>query len=81
MNPFWNRNPTRYPITITIASRRRFFARSKVVRPTRTADRAIGSERNRSMMPFFMSSARPIAVVVEPKIAFWMKMPGIRNCT
>src|SRR5213078_3424495 len=35
----------------------------------------------RSMRPFFMSSARPIAVVVEPKIAFCTKMPGIRNIT
>ena len=49
--------------------------------PTSTAERAIGSERNRSMMPFFRSSASPTAVVVAPKIAFWTKMPGIRNST
>ncbi len=28
-----------------------------------------------------MSSARPIAVVVDPKIAFCTKIPGIRNIT
>ena len=51
------------------------------MRPASTADRAMGRDRNRSMMPVFMSSARPIAVLVEPNSAFWMKMPGIRNCT
>jgi ABC-2 type transport system permease protein len=29
------------------------------------------------MTPRFMSSAKPIAVVVAPKMAFWTKMPGI----
>ena len=51
------------------------------MRPASTADRAIGSDRNRSMMPVFRSSASPTAVVVAPKIAFCTKMPGIRNCT
>ena len=41
----------------------------------------MGSERKRSMMPVFRSSARPIAVFVDSNNAFWMKMPGIRNCT
>ena len=40
--------------------------RSDVVRPARTADRAMGRDRNRSTMPSFMSSARPMAVLVEP---------------
>ena len=60
---------------------RKFLTRSAVVRPISTAERDIGSDRKRSMMPFFMSSARPIAVVVEPKMAFWTKIPGIRNMT
>ena len=30
-----------------------------------TAERAIGSERKRSMMPLLMSSAMPIAVVAD----------------
>ena len=80
-SPFWNRNPTRYPIAITIMSNRKFLIRSDVVRPASTAERDIGSDRKRSMMPVFMSSASPIAVWVDPKSAFWMKIPGIRNCT
>ncbi len=58
-----------------------FFMRSDVVRPARTADRAMGRDRNRSTMPSFMSSARPMAVLVEPNSAFCTKIPGIRNCT
>ena len=81
IRPFSNRKPTMYPITRTMATRIRFLTRSNVVRPISTADLAIGRERNRSIRPFFMSSASPIAVVVEPKIAFCTKMPGIRNCT
>ena len=68
-------------MAITMASRIEFFARSKVVRPAKTAERAMGRERNRSTIPFFMSSASPMAVVVEPKMAFCTKMPGIRNIT
>ena len=30
------------------------------------------------MIPFVMSSAIPIAVVIEAKASVWMKMPGIR---
>ena len=51
------------------------------MRPATTADRAIGSERKRSMMPVLKSSARPIAVFVDPNKAFWTKIPGIRNWT
>ena len=52
---------------------------SLAVRPTRTADRDIGRDRNRSMMPFCMSSASPAPVKVAPKITVWAKMPAIRN--
>ena len=48
------------------------------VRPTSTAERDIGSDRNRSMMPLVMSSASPTPVNVEPKITVWAKMPAIR---
>ena len=51
--------------------------RSAVVRPTSTAERAIGSERNRSMRPVCMSSASPMAVDTAPNITVWTKMPGI----
>jgi hypothetical protein len=52
---------------------------SLAVRPARTADRAMGSDRNRSMIPLVMSSARPAPVNVEPKITVWAKTPAIRN--
>ena len=42
--------------------------RSARVRPVRTADLAIGSERKRSTRPFCRSVARPIPVFVEPKM-------------
>ena len=80
-NPFSNEKPTRYPIPITTRRRMKFLTRSEVARPASIADRAIGSERNRSTSPDFRSSAIPIAVVVAPKIAFWMMIPGIRNMT
>ena len=38
------------------------------MRPARTARRAMGSARNRSMRPFWRSSASPMAVPTEPKI-------------
>ena len=51
---------------------------SEKVRPVRTADRAIGSDRKRSMIPLFMSSVMPMAVVADAKTMVWAKMPGIR---
>ena len=55
------------------------MAMSLTVRPTSTADRDIGSDRNRSMMPFWMSSAIPAPVVVAPKITVCAKIPAMRN--
>ena len=50
---------------------------SPVVRPTSTAERAIGSDRKRSMMPFWMSVARPTPVSAELNITVWTKIPAI----
>ena len=52
---------------------------SALVRPTSTADLAIGSDRNRSISPFCRSSARLAPVMVLPKTTVWVKMPAIRN--
>ena len=52
--------------------------KSDIVRPARTAERAIGKDRNRSISPDFRSVARPIPVCVDPKIAVCTKMPGNR---
>ena len=54
---------------------------SAAVRPASTADRAIGSERKRSITPPCRSVAIPIAVVTDPNATVWMKMPGIRKFT
>ena len=51
---------------------------SAEVRPMSTAERAIGNERKRSMMPLLMSSHIPTAVVAAAKAMVWAKMPGIR---
>ena len=52
---------------------------SAKVRPLSTAERAIGSDRNRSIRPLVMSSATAIAVVIEANASVWTKIPGIRN--
>ncbi len=51
---------------------------SATVRPDRTAERAIGSERKRSMMPLLMSSHMPTAVVAAANEMVWQKTPGSR---
>ena len=73
------RQPTSRPVTDMIATVMTLFSTSLVVRPTSTAERDMGSDRNRSMMPFWMSSAMPAPVIVAPKMTVCAKMPGIRN--
>ena len=51
---------------------------SAMHRPASTAVRDIGRARNRSMSPFWRSSARPIAVDTAPKHTVWTKIPGMR---
>ena len=43
-----------------------------------TAERAIGSDRKRSMIPLLTSSVMPIAVVAAANAMVWAKMPGMR---
>jgi hypothetical protein len=45
-----------------------------------TAERDIGSDRNRSMIPLFTSSVMPIAVVAAANTIVWAKIPGMKNC-
>jgi hypothetical protein len=73
------RQPTIRPVIIMMTMTSALLTRSEVVRPIRTAERAIGSERNRSMMPLVMSSARPLPVMVAPNSTVCAKMPAIRN--
>ena len=49
------------------------------VRPKSTAERAIGSDRNRSIRPLCRSSAKPTLVLTEPKRTVCTKMPAIKK--
>jgi len=60
------RKPTRYPMASIRIMMNTLRTRSASVRPASTADRAIGSERNRSMRPLCRSSASPGYVVDVP---------------
>ena len=62
-----------------IASDAALYSTSLIVRPTSSALRDIGSDRNRFMIPFWISSARPAPVKIEPNTTVWAKMPAIRN--
>ena len=73
------RQPTSRPVSDITISTSTLLATSETVRPVSTADGAIGSDRNRSMMPFLMSSARPAPVIVAPKMTVWAKIPAMRN--
>ena len=69
------------PTAIMIAIEIVLVAMSARVRPARTAARDIGSERKRSISPFFRSSDRPSAVTKPPKAIVWTMIPGIRKST
>ena len=74
-----NRKPMIRPVTTSTTTARVFVATSASVRPASTDARAVGSDRNRSISPFVMSSARPSAVANPPKQMFWAMIPGIRK--
>src|SRR4051794_9637969 len=59
-------HPTMKPTMHMRMTTKKLRTRSARVRPTSTAERAIGSERKRSMRPLLRSSARPTPVVSEP---------------
>jgi len=50
-------------------------------RPVRTAERAIGRLRRRSMIPLFRSSAIPIAEVMAPTSTAMRKIAGTTKST
>lgn len=77
----WMRKPTRNPMATTISTTATSRTRSDRLRPTSTAERAIGRDRNRSISPLCRSSARPMAVFIPPKATVWTKTPGMRKST
>jgi hypothetical protein len=76
--PVSTRNPTRYPMPTIKIMMKTLRTRSASVRPASTADRAIGSERKRSMSPLFRSSASPIPVWIAPNATVCANTPGIK---
>jgi isocitrate dehydrogenase (NAD+) len=79
--PAWNRKPVAMPTPVMSSTTKRFRTESEMVRPASTADRAMGSDRNRSIIPPARSSASPIPVWVEPNTVVCTKIPGIRKST
>ena len=77
----WTLNPTANPTAAISAATKMLRARSATVRPESTADRAIGSDRNRSNSPLLRSVARPTAVPIAPNTVVWTKIPGIKKST
>ena len=66
----WNRKPTsERRRRVTIASSAAWRSRSAMARPPTTAERAIGSARNRSMSPDFESSAKKMLTPNPSKMA------------
>ena len=76
--PVCTRKPTAKPTTAISATTKTLRTRSARVRPASTAERAMGSERNRSSSPLLRSVARPMAAPMAPNTVVCTKMPGIR---
>ena len=79
--PVEKRKPTAIPTVNMTTSWIMFVPTSARIRPASTAGPHIGSERKRSISPFFRSSARPSAVTNPPKTIDWTMIPGIRKST
>src|SRR5438093_2125172 len=77
----WTRKPTRVPTTSIKITTNALRTRSAPVRPTRTADRVVGSDTKRSRSPLLRSVASPIAAARAPKVTVCTQIPGIRKST
>ena len=60
--PLWKRKPTSVPTPTISRTTKKLRVMSASVRPASTAERAIGSERKRSIIPVRRSAASPTAV-------------------
>ena len=56
-----------------------FNVASPRVRPSTTAEREIGNDRNLSINPLLMSSDNPIAVAATVNATVCTNIPGINN--
>ena len=72
-------SPTAIPTTVITSTTNTIRTRSPSVRPASTAERAIGSDRKRSISPVDRSSASPTPVVVDANAVVCTKIPAIRK--
>jgi hypothetical protein len=79
--PACSRKPSSVPTATVTRVAAAVRAPSARIRPVSTAERAIGRERNRSMMPLARSSLRPIPVMTVPNTTVCTMIPGMTNCT
>ena len=77
----WYSKPTMKPTAVITITTKTLRTRSAVVRPTSTADRAIGSDRNRSINPAWRSSARPTPVFSAPNVTDCTQTPAMMKST
>jgi hypothetical protein len=73
------RQPMARPVTAITTMPIEEWIRLATLRPISTDDRAIGSERNRSMMPFSMSFVMPAATTNAANTMVCAWIPGSRN--
>ncbi|SKY26617.1 Uncharacterised protein [Mycobacteroides abscessus subsp. abscessus] len=74
----WTRHPMTSPLITMTASPTRPSSMSEPTRPAMTANRDMGSERSRSMIPSDMSLASPTVVNAALKTTVCVKIPAIR---
>ena len=75
--PLCARQPISAPTTAITTQLSAVISRSETVRPSSTAKRDIGSERNRSTRPLCRSPATPAALVPIAENITWVKMPAM----
>ena len=78
-SPVWMRQPTTSPQASITASPNMLSANDDTAWPIRTEERAMGSERKRSMTPLDMSLTISDMMDIDANTMLWAKMPGIRN--
>ena len=78
MLPF-HRQPTRRPQATMTDRPRTELSMSAMLRPSTTAEGAIGMERKRSVTPSAASVATEVMVASRPKAMVMANIPGKRN--
>src|SRR3954466_3378557 len=77
--PLRIRQPITRPVSAITTMPIDEWIRLETLRPTSTDDREIGSDLNRSTMPFCRSLVRPIATTAQEKTMVCAMIPGSKN--